>query len=167
VADTVNPNRFYAYDAGAGVLLVSDDGAATFRPGAAGLPVIKGRWGPAPGDLHAVPGEEGVLWIAANRTLYRATDGGATLAQVGTARAGTLGFGAAAPGAASPAIFIVGESGGVSGFFRSDDDGATWVRLNDDRHQFGEVRVVEGDPRVYGRIYFSTGGRGIFSGDRQ
>lgn len=167
VADTVNPNRFYAYDAGAGVLLVSDDGAATFRPGAAGLPVIKGRWGPAPGDLHAVPGEEGVLWIAANRTLYRSTDGGATLAQVGTARAGTLGFGAAAPGAASPAIFIVGESGGVSGFFRSDDDGATWVRLNDDRHQFGEVRVVEGDPRVYGRIYFSTGGRGIFSGDRQ
>lgn len=168
VADTVNSNRFYAYDAGVGQVLVSDDGAQTFRPAARGLPVVKGRFGWAPpGDLHSVPGEEGVLWIAANRVLYRSADGGATFARVGTAAAGTLGFGAPAPGSPHPAIFIVGESGGVAGFFRSDDDGATWVHINDDRHQFGEVRVVAGDPRVFGRIYFSTGGRGIFSGDRR
>ena len=40
-----------------------------------------------------------------------------------------------------------------------------WQRINDDAHQYGEVGYVTGDPRVFGRVYFATGGRGIFRGD--
>ena len=52
-----------------------------------------------------------------------------------------------------------------SGLFRSIDDGAHWRRINDDAHQYGEIGQVTGDPRVFGRVYFATGGRGIFYGD--
>ena len=53
----------------------------------------------------------------------------------------------------------------MSGFFRSDDAGSTWQRINDDRHQFGFTGQITGDPRTYGRVYVGTGGRGILYGD--
>ena len=165
IADTVNSQRFYAYDAGAGEVLVSDDGAANFHKTATGLPILKGFWGPAGGDLHALPGREGDLWIVAKGTLYHSTDGGASFGKVDSAGAVALGFGKAAPGKDTPAIFIAGQSGGVEGFFRSDDAGATWIHINDGQHQFGEVRAMTGDPRVFGRFYFGTGGRGILYGE--
>jgi xyloglucan-specific exo-beta-1,4-glucanase len=49
--------------------------------------------------------------------------------------------------------------------FRSDDAGRTWARINDDRHQFGTQQVVSGDPRIYGRVYLGTNGRGVLYGD--
>jgi hypothetical protein len=53
------------------------------------------------------------------------------------------------------------------GLFRSDDVSATWVRINDDRHQYGNrFRCITGDPRIYGRVYVGTDGRGIVYGDR-
>jgi hypothetical protein len=48
---------------------------------------------------------------------------------------------------------------------RSDDAGANWRRVNDDRRQFGWINQVVGDPRVYGRVYVATGGRGILFGE--
>ena len=51
------------------------------------------------------------------------------------------------------------------GIFRSDDAGRTWLRLNDDQHQYGAPSPVIGDPRIYGRVYFGTNGRGIIYGD--
>ena len=76
-----------------------------------------------------------------------------------------LGFGRAAPGRSYPAIYVAGKIGSVQGFFRSDDTGKTWTRINDDRHQFGQINVITGDPRIYGRVYVGTGGRGILYGD--
>jgi photosystem II stability/assembly factor-like uncharacterized protein len=55
--------------------------------------------------------------------------------------------------------------GETSGFFRSDDKGATWLRINDDQHQFGFCNLIIGDMRVYGRAYVGTGGRGIVYGE--
>lgn len=54
----------------------------------------------------------------------------------------------------------------IGGTYRSDDTAKTWVRINDDHHQWGWTgEVVVGDPRVYGRVYLATNGRGIQYGE--
>ena len=68
------------------------------------------------------------------------------------------------PGRVYPALYLAGQVGEKEGFYRSDDIGQTWVRLNDDAHQFGFVNVIKGDPRVYGRVYLGTSGRGVIYG---
>jgi photosystem II stability/assembly factor-like uncharacterized protein len=164
-ADTVNSSKFYAYDTEAGSIVVSSDGAQSFRSTGAGLPVVKGRWGPAPGKIAAVPGHEGEFWIIANGALLHSVNSGASVSVDADVSAELLGFGMAAPGRATPALFMAGKVATVEGLFRSDDAGATWVRISDDQHGFGEMRAITGDPRIFGRVYFGTGGRGIFYGD--
>jgi photosystem II stability/assembly factor-like uncharacterized protein len=60
---------------------------------------------------------------------------------------------------------MLGTVDGQRGVLRSDDDGASWVRINDDRHQWGLVLQITGDPKQYGRVYVGAHGRGIFYGD--
>jgi hypothetical protein len=72
-------------------------------------------------------------------------------------------FGKAAPGQSHPAVFLHGIMDGTEGVFRSDDAGATWVRINDDSHRYGYLTAMAGDPRTYGLVYLGTGGRGILS----
>jgi photosystem II stability/assembly factor-like uncharacterized protein len=113
-----------------------------------------------------VPGIEGDVWLTTGKELNHSTDSGKnweTIASVNAAHA--LGFGKPAEGKKYPALYLVGKIGEVAGFFRSDDIGATWVRINDDRHQFGFCGIITGDPRKYGRVYLGTGGRGILYGD--
>jgi photosystem II stability/assembly factor-like uncharacterized protein len=172
VADMVNPQRFYAFDGQAGKLLVSTDGAATFAATAAVLPTSGGgggRGGGGGGLLTATTGVEGDLWLGSRATgLMHSTDGGVSFTKV-PAVSGTeaLGFGKAAPGKTFPAVFLLGSLGGQHGRYRSDDAGQTWVRIDDSQHQYGtaDVPMIIGDPRVYGRAYITTGGRGILYGD--
>jgi hypothetical protein len=64
------------------------------------------------------------------------------------------------------ALYSSAKVGGVRGIFRSIDEGASWVRINDDKHQYGWTgKAVSGDPRIYGRVYVATNGRGIIYGD--
>jgi len=49
--------------------------------------------------------------------------------------------------------------------FRSDDGGNTWTALADPQHQYGNITLVSGDPRVYGRVYLGVNGRGVIYGD--
>lgn len=158
VADRANPARFYIYNQATGVLHVSADAGATFSP-AATLPTGAAR-------LRAVPGLEGNLWIPCwSSGLRRSTDAGASFAAVpGVEGAYAVGFGKAAPGQTHPTAFIWGRIGGVVGLYRSDDVGATWVRINDDRHQFGYIGHITGDPRVFGRVYVA-GNLGIVFGE--
>ena len=55
------------------------------------------------------------------------------------------------------------------GLYMSEDNGATWVQINDDLHQFsgtGNGEFVSGDMNVYGRCYMSTVGLGIVYCDK-
>jgi hypothetical protein len=159
-SDRVNPRTFYGY--AAGKFYTSADGGATFTASAATLP--------ATGRLHvkAVPGAEGNVWVAGSTGLLRSTDAGATFTAVSTVSEGiNVAFGKAAPGANHPAVFLVGTVDGADGVFRSDNTGAAWVRINDDDHQYGNMGdALAGDPRVYGRVYLGTNGRGILYADR-
>ena len=56
-----------------------------------------------------------------------------------------------------------GQVNNVWGIFRSEDLAASWIRLNDDQHQYGIISQITGDPKIYGRCYF--GGRGLLYGD--
>jgi xyloglucan-specific exo-beta-1,4-glucanase len=51
------------------------------------------------------------------------------------------------------------------GIFRSTDEGRNWLRIDDSMHHYGFVGVISGDPKVFGRVYLGTNGRGIPYGD--
>jgi hypothetical protein len=70
------------------------------------------------------------------------------------------------PGSDNPTIFIYGKvkSGDVTGVYRSNDWGVTWVRADDNQHQWGHLAnagMIEADRNIYGRVYRSTAGMGI------
>ncbi|MFD5266053.1 WD40/YVTN/BNR-like repeat-containing protein [Streptomyces sp. NPDC058335] len=163
VADPADPAVFYAYDTDAGTLLASTDGGRTFAARATGLPS-----GDTQFKVVAAPGRSGDLWLSAKwNGLYRSTDGGAGFAKVDSCWASyTLGFGKAADGADYPAIYQVGSTETITAVYRSDDGARTWLRINDDRHQWGWTgEVITGDPRIHGRVYLATNGRGIQYGE--
>ena len=160
LADKVDGNRFYLWDGMAKSLLTSTDGGESFS-------VMASKLNPAFSGFHTVPGHHGHLWaLAGNSGLFRSSDFGASFRKIApVAAAHRLGFGRAKPGNTYPAVFLWGKIGTVVGIFRSDDAGATWIRINDDRHQFGFLNDITGDPRVYGRVYLGTSGRGVIVGD--
>ena len=67
-----------------------------------------------------------------------------------------------------PVLFLHGRVGADAGLHRSDDGGGSWRRIDHDGMRMGGVmRHVTGDPRLHGRVYFGTEGRGIWYGDPQ
>ncbi|WP_405915671.1 cellulose binding domain-containing protein [Streptomyces sp. NBC_00728] len=164
-SDRVDPKTFYGFKSGK--FYVSSDGGATFTASAAGnLPS---------GDsvrFKALPGTKGDVWLAGGASdgaygLWHSTDGGANFTRLSNVdQADTIGFGKAAAGASYQTLYTSAKIGGVRGIFRSTDKGASWTRINDDAHQWGWTgAAITGDPRIYGRVYVSTNGRGIVYGD--
>lgn len=163
-SDRVNKSKFYGYKAG--TFYVSTDGGATFAASAAtGLPKDNVKF-------KAVAGVEGDIWLAGGSTsdvygLWHSTDSGASFQKLANVQqADVVGFGKAPEGKTYPAIYANAKIDGVRGIFRSDDAGATFVRINDGQHQYGAANsAITGDPNLYGRIYLGTNGRGIIYGD--
>ncbi|MET9525661.1 WD40/YVTN/BNR-like repeat-containing protein [Streptomyces coeruleorubidus] len=163
VADPVDPSRFYAFDTTTGTLHASTDSGRTFTARATGL-----NSGDTEFQLAVAPGRSGDLWLSLKwNGLYRSTDGGATFTKVGSCWASyTLGFGKAAEGASYPAVYMVGSTESITAVYRSDDEAKSWTRINDDQHQWGWIgAAISGDPRVYGRVYIATNGRGVQYGE--
>jgi hypothetical protein len=166
-ADRVNPNVLYVYDAQKGAFYASSDGGKTFEQTYSGLPNLA-DWQLNGASIQAVFGFEGHVWLTTGKELYRSTDGGKTIEHADSVEESyALGLGKAAPGQEYPALYLAGQVGGKKGFYRSDNIGQTWARLNDDAHQFGFVNIVEGDPRTFGRVYLGTAGRGVIYGTPQ
>ncbi len=169
MGDQVNANLFYVYNGSTGYMFVSTDKGTSFSQ--AGY-VGKSNYRTA----RSVPDNEGHVWVplASNdgtRTggLMRSSDGGNTFSAVpGVGYCEAVGFGMAAPGASYPAVYVFAEIEGTLGVFRSIDEGANWVLINDEEHEYGGLangEFVMGDMNVFGRVYMSTAGRGIVYGD--
>lgn len=164
-SDRVNSNKFYA--SLAGKFYVSTNGGVSFTQTAAtGLP--------AGGDLDfkAMPTIEGDIWLAGGHKddvygLWHSTDSGASFTKLDNVEeANVIGFGKAAPGQSYDALYTSAKIDGVRGIFRSIDAGASWVRINDDAHQYASTNsTITGDPRIFGRVYVGTNGLGIAYGD--
>ncbi|MDX3242707.1 1,4-beta-glucanase [Streptomyces sp. ME18-1-4] len=163
LADPADPRRFYAYDTDTGTLFASTDGGLTFTGRAGGLP-----FGDSQFQLAAAPGRSGDLWLSTKGNgLHRSTDGGATFTKLTSCWASyTLAFGKAADGADYPAIYQVGSTETITAVYRSDDSAKSWTRVNDDQHQWGWIgATIAADPRIHGRVYIATNGRGIQYGE--
>jgi len=169
IADRVNSSRFYVFDPQNQKLYYSTDGAVSFSNATLqntnGIPDYEG-YQP---ELCAVFGNEGHLWLAnSSNGLFRSTNGGLAWTKVPSVTSAIkVTVGKAATGSGYPAVFIWGVVNGVSGAFRSDDQGATWERINDSSTEWaGNPTCMAGDQRIYGRVYIGIGGRGIVYGDR-
>lgn len=159
VADRAAEGVFYVMDPTNGSMHMSIDGGKTFTV----LVQSASAWG---GEIRAVPQHARALWVPMPNGLFYSPDENTTFKAVrGITEAYAVGLGKAAPGHTEPAVFLAGKFKKTVGIFRSDDSGETWVRIDDDQHRFGWLNAIIGDPRIYGRIYLATGGRGVIAGD--
>ena len=172
VADRANPERLYALDFEQQRVYASTDAGEHFAAvNTSGLPTdaagFAPKWIEAPWPLVAAPHTAGELWVFGPTSLWRSDDGGRSFREVKTSiRVEALSFGQAAPANSHPSLFAIGSRGDLRAIWRSDDEGHTWERLNDDRHEYGRrFRCIAGDRRVYGRVYVGTDGRGILVGE--
>lgn len=128
-----------------------------YDAGAAGTDAAAGAGGTAEGDAD----EEEAAYTTDGITAYRLTREGDIFYR--------MGLGVLLPGGDyfgdNKAIYTAAVIDGVYGFYRSEDDGRTFIRLNTDRQMYGEINSVEGDSRVYGRFYLATGSRGVLYGE--
>lgn len=160
VADPVNPAKFYAYNSSDGFLYVSTNGGTNFT--ASGSVGTGGSL-----TFCAAPGWEGHIWVArGGNGLKYSTNSGAAFITSSVNTCDAIAFGKNAPGATYPTLFIWGKpiSSSISGMYKSTDQGATWVRVNDDAHEYGgrgNAGLIEGDKNVHGRVYMSSVGRGV------
>ena len=167
LGDRVDPRRFAAFDPRTGALFASRDGGATFTP-------IRGGLGQAAQghdhvQLQAAPDAAGVLYLAArDLPLLRGDDAGNVQQRfAGLTGVDAFGFGKSAQGRHESTLFVAGRLDGHQGIFRSIDDGGHWQRINDAAHRYGRITHLVGDPRVFGRVYMATSGRGIVYGEPQ
>lgn len=178
IADKENPQRYYAVDVVRRKLYRSQDGGQTFTADSLRLDGYQ----PLPWDLnrsssrgdnrggqdriYAIPGQEGMLWLAAWDGLYLIDTNVATpnvnpCSQVRQTTAFGLGKGLSD---ACPSLYLIGTVNGQYGFFRSDDAARSWVRFDDPQHQYGKLLHIIGDWQEHGRCYIGTHGRGMITG---
>lgn len=168
VADKVDPSRFYALRFNANQLVSSRDGGLTYigQP-ANGLPAelwkARSYNREAPRTLVANPLRAGDLWLRLGEELWHSPDGGKSFRKAsGALKVEQFGLGKPAADQPQATLFAFGTLGSTRGIWRSTDEGRNWKRLNDDQHQWGgRWRMIAGDPKIFGRVYLATDGRGI------
>lgn len=160
VADGVNPQCYYA--SYGGDFYASEDGGKTFSYVCSTLV----------SNFEMIPCNdvEGEIWFAAGAGVFK-VDMKNKQAPVnvasGLSDVYAMGLGKAAEGQSHMAIYVIGATEEEGwGVYQSVDEGATWKKLNDDTERWGNVNnKITGDPKVYGRCYISTNGRGIIMGN--
>ncbi|MDJ1485569.1 T9SS type A sorting domain-containing protein [Cytophagaceae bacterium YF14B1] len=163
VADQVNSNYFYIFHPATGQMFRSSNKGVSFSVvGTPGASTANYPWESV--LIRTVPGFDGHVWVPlGGNGLKYSTNGGTaytTLANVSYCK--SIGIGKAMSGSTYPTIYIWGTVSGVTGLFRSSNQGSSWIRLNDDAHEFAGAPFLIGDMNVSGRVYMSSGGgRGV------
>lgn len=179
MSDRVNPNIFYGFSEikNNRGFYVSTDGGATFRQREvpSGFPEVNlaGIDGKQEYEIRIESGKEGIIWMSMNHNgLWKISYDlnsdqfcGKQVSKEGD-YIKRIGLGKAATGSTVNTLFTSGTINNEYGFYKSLDEGLNWIRINDDEHQYGDIRSISGDPRVYGRIYVATGTKGLVYGDK-
>jgi photosystem II stability/assembly factor-like uncharacterized protein len=164
VADKAANAYFYTYDFSTGTILESANNGQTFSSIYSGLDVLPSY--ASHHQLASVPGTtRRDLWLATPNGLWHINGAGASPVQIPNIQAAYgVGFGMAAVGQTYPAVYISAKVNNVFGIYQSVDGGATWKRINDDKHQWAGGDYVTGDMRIYGRVYVGAGRGGVMVG---
>jgi hypothetical protein len=177
-SDKVNGNKFYYFAMQGNSFLTqlwrTNDGGANWTSMSNGILPITGS-----GQLKANPFVEDDIWfspfnnyILENdtnpdlRKLYHSTDGGATwnpLFAIDEVYA--FGFGMKAIGSNNATLIVYGKKNNTESIYLSNDLGNTFTILGTNNIPEGIISNVEGDMKINGRIYISTGCRGAWYGD--
>ncbi len=159
---------FYEWD---GDFSISTDGGKNWCViNTNSLPATSDAWNKT--RLISIPGHSGHLWININNDLWHSTNAGTTWTnysnQFSVNNAKALSFGKGFNNN-YPALYIYGSIDGVGGdfFYRSDDAGISWVKINDhlENEIWGDNKIIAGDRNIPGRLYASASGQGVVYGE--
>jgi hypothetical protein len=175
-ADKVTPQTYYAwssYGTGSnfysGTVDTTNNTAAFSQVNTTALPASAGCYGSGCGVVDVNFAKAGDIWLPlGSNGLWHSTNGGVTWTQITNAPyANSVAVGAAPPFSQTQSVFLYGEASPANAMaiYRSDNNGKSWIRINDDLHQYGGPTLIQADPRVYGRVYLGMNGRGIIYGD--
>ncbi|KAF9514311.1 glycoside hydrolase family 74 protein [Hydnum rufescens UP504] len=163
IVEADKSNDAYFYASLAGKVYSSWDGGASFSY-VSSLGSSTRSNGIAVNNL----GRAGELYISTNQGIWHSTNYGQSVVQLsgGLTQAWGIAVGAPRVSGGTPSVFAAGIVNGVTGLFRTSNNGASWTQINDAAHGFATVSavVLAGDPRIYKRVYVGTNGRGIFYG---
>lgn len=173
MSDRVNPKVFYGFGRES-EFYVSIDGGKSFyqHETPKDFPIINlsdidGR---NIGEIRVESYKEGVIWIATGvgglwKIIFDKNKNNFSAVKISTNGDSASCVGLGLGKNENKAVFIVGTISGVYGFWQSLDEGKSWSKINNDKQNFGRIRSITGDARIFGRIYLATGTRGVIYGD--
>lgn len=165
-ADPVNDRVFYGMSGGTFYMYIYDAEPGTFVTKQRNVSNVVGR-------MCVVGGMAGEVWLPKGTygltRLSGCDTGSPSVKNIALSSCTCIGVGKSRNEGEYPALYMWGRKTAAQpiGLYRSDDAGETWVRINDDQHQFGgpgNAQIVSGDMNEYGRVYMSTVGRGVVTG---
>lgn len=166
-SDRVSSVLFYLFLRGA--FYGSTDGGRSFSQIASlPAPTFDPRSGLPGPSIKATPGVRGQVFVCLQDSgLFRSDDAGHSFSRVsGVDRCQLFALGRPMPASSVPTLFVYGLVDGIAGIFRSSDLGRSYLRIDSKSQPIGDqAMVMEGDPRVFGRVYIGTNGRGTFYGE--
>ena len=165
---------FYYYDWDGSFSISTDGGANWCIVNNTTLPTSSNIWNKS--RLISIPGiaNPGHLWININEQLWHSTDAGASWENYTALHSAdkviALSFGKGL-NSNYEALYIFGSIDSESGnhFYRSDDIGVSWTRINEpiEKESWGDPKLIAGDRNVPGRLYAAISGQGVVYGDSE
>ena len=176
-SDRMDPRVFYGFG-GEGQVYISLDGGVTYRQKPATLPRVDFGFIDCADqtEIRGVAGTSGLFYMAlGDKGMWKLRydlNLDKVICEKLSAPQDTclhLGLGLGRPGGdyvtENKAIYLCGQIDGEYGFYRTLDEGKTYVRLNNHRQMYGQILSIDGDKRKFSRFFLATGSRGVLYGE--